>query len=333
MFKTVRKVLLIIVCLAIFVVAAVGIAITISPKPFVYFLRSQKEEEIPEPEGFSEILANVASITDIAYPSQYKNNLMDIYYPENQEIKGTFLWTHGGSFIGGDKAMLQYWGPILANEGYVFISMNYQVAPESHYPGPLVQMQEAYEYLLANTDLYPMLTLDKMIIGGDSAGAQIASQFVAIQTNDDLAASMNFKQVIAPDNIIAAVLFCGPYDLKELASVSNKTYAYFIKQIGWAYLGMKNWQNSQEAKDASTVDHITSSYPTTFLTDGNSYSFETHARELEDNLKASGVQVTSLFFDPEVDGAVNHEYQFHLETEQAKLCLEMVKEFLSNLQG
>ncbi|MGG4106032.1 alpha/beta hydrolase [Paenibacillus lautus] len=63
---------------------------------------------------------------------------------------------------------------MMASKGYAVVNMNYEVAPEARYPAPVVQTTEVYQHLKELTD-YPSLDLDRLIVGGDSAGAQIAS--------------------------------------------------------------------------------------------------------------------------------------------------------------
>ena len=49
-----------------------------------------------------------------------------------------------------------------------------------------------------------LLILIKLLLG-DSAGAQLTSQYVAMQTNEDLRDEMHFEQQFKPSQIKAAV--------------------------------------------------------------------------------------------------------------------------------
>src|SRR5207248_2396483 len=59
---------------------------------------------------------------------------------------------------------------MIAANGYTVVSINYQRAPENHYPGPIIQLGEAYEFLQRDARRFPAVDLHRLIIGGDSAG-------------------------------------------------------------------------------------------------------------------------------------------------------------------
>ncbi|MGG4106033.1 hypothetical protein AAXB25_19200 [Paenibacillus lautus] len=154
-----------------------------------------------------------------------------------------------------------------------------------------------------------------------------SSQIIAIQTNADLAQRTGIEQVVPEDTIQAALLYCGPYNVKQLASVTGRFEKFFLNQLGWAYVGTRNWKDRGEAEEASTTNHVTSDYPPIFITDGNTGSFEQHGKELEARLQEANVPVKSLFY-PLSYGEVQHEYQFQLNTKEAMECFEMTLTFL-----
>lgn len=53
------------------------------------------------------------------------------------------------------------------------------------------------------------IDLDQVVIGGDSAGAQLTSQYVAMQTNSSLRSEMGFEQRFTPSQIKGAIFFGG----------------------------------------------------------------------------------------------------------------------------
>lgn len=313
------------------VVVVIGafLVIQISPAPFVYWFRHQPDPGPAAPENWAEIEKLVEVQRDLVYPSKYKSNTLDIYLPKNNQSKlPTILWVHGGAFVAGDKSGTSYWCTMMASKGYAVVSMNYEVAPEARYPAPIIQMTEVYQHLQQLASNYPALDVNRLIVGGDSAGAQISSQFIAIQTNPDLAERMGMAAVVPKDTLKAALLYCGPFNVKQLANVTGRTEKFFLSRLGWAYIGKRSWQEGTEAIEASTIHHVTGDFPPTFITDGNTGSFEKHGKELEATLQAANVPVTSLFY-PLSHGEVFHEYQFQLNTEEARECFDLTLSFLS----
>lgn len=322
---------------ALIVIIVLGgvIAVNVSPKPFIFFLNhmSGLNEVTPRPSDIESYTAQVDIVKDVTYTSTYGSNKLDIFLPKEDKNKKypTIVWTHGGSFIGGDKSGTSDWATMMASKGYVVVSINYEVAPASRYPGPVKQLDEAYRYLERLQDSYYQMDLSKVVIGGDSAGAQIASQFVAVQTNPKLAKEMNMKPSIPQKSLKATVLYCGPYDIQGMLDTDNKLITFFVNQIGWAYLGMKDWATSEEINQASTSRQVTENYPPTFLSDGNSGSFEKQAKNLQYRLETKNVPVETLFFPS--TKLVPHEYQFELDTTEAKECFEKTLSFLKTYTG
>lgn len=139
--------------------------------------------------------------------------------------------------MGGDKAGMANWATMIAANGYAVVSINYELAPQAHYPGPIIQLREAYEFVKANQQRFPAVDLHQLIIGGDSAGAQLASQLIAMQTNAELAESMQLPTIIPGEDITGAILYCGPYGLRGLYDSEDWFGRFFVRQVGWAYFG------------------------------------------------------------------------------------------------
>ena len=331
--KRIFKVILCIFLAALVALGGILLSLQLSPRVFVGFLRHSGaftgKSYIP---SFIADKADMVSvIQNISYPSNYESNTLDIYYPSNASaVKATVFWMHGGGFISGDKNDIRPFAMGLVQNGYAVVSINYALAPETRYPAPITQLGEAYQFIIHNLQKYPQLSSDKLIFGGDSAGAQIASQFVALQSSKSLRDKMGLKQTIEPQKIKAAVLYCGPYDLKGFDNVEDDFMKLFVQQIGWAYLGQKSWRETDAASQVSTVAFITKDYPAAFITDGNSGSFEIQGKEMAKVLKQNGVAVQGLFY-PASEVVLPHEYQFDYLNygEQARTCLEQTLDFLN----
>ncbi len=239
------------------------------------------------------------------------------------------FWVHGGGFVGGDKLDITGYAVELAAHGYTVVNINYALAPKKQYPTPVLQLGEAYEYIKANTQKYD-LKLNRVYFAGDSAGAQISGQFVNVQTSTEYAKLTKITPVVELTTIKGVLLFCGPYSMSELAKIeSTKEIQEFMRTAGWAYLGEKNWEGLNETKIASILDHVTKNYPPTFITDGNTASFENQGKALVSALQSEGVVVESLFFDKNVSGELGHEFQFKMNTSAGEDTFNKVLGFLS----
>ncbi|MDY0278152.1 MAG: alpha/beta hydrolase [Acholeplasma sp.] len=229
------------------IVSALFVFLTSTPNLLPFTLRQVwNKEELYELKEYLSIKDDIEMYKDLEYPSKYGENKLDIYFSKTSETaKPVIIWIHGGAFVSGDKSDLKVFGSMMAAEGFTFIAINYELAPESHFPRPLIQVSEVIQYL--SKMKYEMIDLEKVIIGGDSAGAHIAANFAALQTNEELSEEMKIKPVINKDFLKGVLLYCGPFDLKRIDnmiggssnSILNKVLGYSINQIGWHFLVKK----------------------------------------------------------------------------------------------
>ena len=298
--------------LAVFIVVLLVFPF-VSPLPATFILKFAFRNGVAvAPDNYEEMKAQVTAIKDLTYPSLYRDNLADVYFLKDAtEPLPVVLWVHGGAFVGGDKDDIEIYATALAYEGFAVVSMNYQLAPKAKYPTPVIQTGEACLWLEDLAAQYPLDT-ERLILAGDSAGAHIVAQFAAIQSNRDYAEEMAMEQIIPVGIIKSVLLFCGPFDIAKMGTGGNALINFFIDRAAWAYFGDRNWAESF-SQQATIVNHITAKFPATFISDGNTGSFEDHARGLASVLEHNNVPVETYFVDPTVEIA-KHEYQFIMNT-------------------
>ncbi|SMF84775.1 Acetyl esterase/lipase [Paenibacillus uliginis N3/975] len=303
----------------------------LSPTPKAFLIKKAFEGGMFVPsDNYDNALEDTKIIKDINYNSKFPDGRLDIVYPKNHiEKTPVIFWVHGGGFVGGDKSDITGYAVELAARGYTVVNINYALAPKREYPTPVLQLGEAYEYIKENAKKYE-LELDQVYFAGDSAGAQISGQFVNIQTSPEYARLTKIDAIVDPSTIKGVLLFCGPYNMPELAMMeTSKQVQDFLRAAGWAYFGDKNFEKSTEIEIASIFNYVTKDYPPTFITDGNTASFEDQGKALASALQNKGVPVDGLFFDKNVSGELAHEFQFIMNTPAAQEAFNKVLEFLS----
>ena len=297
---------------------AAATALTLlTPYPVSFLARAMFQNGVAAaPDGYALTAERVSVEKNLRYPSKYKDNTADIYLPKNQE--GPFpvvLWVHGGAFVGGDKKDIEIYATALAAEGFAVVSMNYRRAPEAQYPTPVIQTVEAYRWLTTLSGDYP-LDLDRLVLAGDSAGAHIAAQVAAIQTNGRYANEMAVEQAIPPGTLKAVLLFCGPFDVSKLSEIENPLMSFLLTKTAQAYFG-RGIRTGALANQATIPNHVTNAFPPAFISDGNTGSLENHSRGLADTLAQHGVPFETYFIPLETETA-KHEYQFIMNTPAGK---------------
>lgn len=317
----------------ILLISAGTIYLYISPMPGVFLLRYAfgGEGEVQNPDDYDQIFQNVSIKKDLTYPSEDGRNQYDLYLPRHAENPlPVIVWIHGGAFVAGDKSGVENWAVMLANEGYAVAAMNYEWAPEIKYPGQVRQVEECIKELKNLSSSEQMLDLSNVIIAGDSAGAHIAAQAGLLATNPQYSELIGVESTLTKKELKAMLLYCGPYNVEKILKVDNSFMQFLASRIGWALLGDKHWQEGNMIETTTIKNYITKDYPPTFLSDGNSGSFELEGKELISKLESEGVKTQSLFFDKSL-GEIGHEYQFNLSSKQGMQTFTQTIQFLDEI--
>ena len=333
----VKTILIFIVCLIVIVLISFFVVINISPTLGSWIIRLLFKHPPPAPPPDLVYTDKVLSIQDIQYgDSEYE--FLDLYIPEQtpgNALCPLILWIHGGAFVGGDKKDALYFAQALAYQGYAVAVINYSLAPESKYPIPVFQTGLAFSFLIESSySGKEHIDSNRIFIAGDSAGAHIAAQFAALQTNSQYRdtfqsshGSIPFTDVTIDKSLSGALLYCGPYVAQKMYTASHPLFFFMVWQGGWAYFGNRNLLSSASVNEIDIIQNATDDFPPTFITDGNTLSFTEHANDLSIQLSALGVSVTELFFD-DTDENVYHEFQFNLKSVAGREALHQTLLFL-----
>jgi len=280
---------------------------------------------VTPPAGFAQIARTVTGqrvpVPAPGAPTAY----LDIYTPDGEggQPRPVILWIHGGGFISSSAATVADYAILLAHAGYTVASLDYSLAPGSRYPVPLRQGNAALRFLRANAGRFGGDPA-RIVLGGDSAGAQIASELAAVQTDPGLARSAGLTAAVPSGALRGVVLFCGLYDLRTVGSTGFPALRTYL----WAYTGVRDWTSYPAIDQLSTVLHVTSGYPPTFLSVGDADPFASQAAELASALRRHAVRLTTLFWTGTGDH-LNHEYQFNFDLPQARTAFQRTLAFLA----
>lgn len=276
---------------------------------------------------------SVRAQSNISYGSAGHDTTLDVFSPRGTAGPlPTIVWIHGGAWISGDKSDVDPYLRILAGHGYTTVGLNYTVGPEATYPTALIQLNSALSYIdthAARLGIDP----ERIVLAGDSAGAQLASQLVGIITDPDYAHLIGIRPAMTPTQLKAVVLNCGVYDLGALAELTG-IGAWGFKTALWAYSGTKDWSQSYVGSTMSTIDFVTSAYPPTYISGGNGDALTwLQSVPMARALSAAGVPTTTLFWSADHQPQLPHEYQFHLDLQDARTALHATLDFLSTQLG
>lgn len=265
--------------------------------------------------------AGITARRDIAYGADETEKL-DLHLPSgaagSSHMLPVIVWIHGGGFLAGDKSHIANYLQIIAAAGYAVVGINYTLAPAAHYPEPTRQANDALAYVTANA---ATLNIDpaRIIIAGDSAGAQIAAQLAIAIDDPAYASALELKPAIPRTALRGLLLYCGFYDPDGLKA--DGPMGGFLKAVAWSYLGIKDLNAATSPAQFSILRSITSNLPPLFISAGNGDPLLSNSEALAEAATKLGVTVDTLFFPADTTPPLEHEYQFNLDTEAGRLAL------------
>lgn len=121
-----------------------------------------------------------------------------LYQPtESPRLTAGLLWLHGGGYVSGSVDTEDVRARALAAElGCVLVSVDYRLAPETPFPGPLEDCYAALRWLHANAgDLG--VDVGRLAVGGGSAGGGLAAA-LALLARDRGEVPLAFQALVAP---------------------------------------------------------------------------------------------------------------------------------------
>lgn len=311
-----------------------GVLFVVTPWPAALLIRGLFEQGARD--TVAEMLPYVPATPltealDVAYGDAGADTTLDVFSPASSTGPlPTVIWIHGGAWISGFKEDVDPYARMLAAEGYTTVSLNYTVSPETVYPTAIGQLNSAIGFLVQHADQY-RIDPDRIVIAGDSAGANLTSQLALITTNPEYARTLELTPSLRPEQLRGVILNCGIYDVSGIPDAPG-IGGWGFRIALWAYLGDKDWSNHHGGDQMSTIEHVTAQFPATWISGGNDDPLTaTQSKPMAAKLSALGVDVTEVFYPDDHEPALPHEYQFHLDFEDARTAYDSTVAFLATV--
>jgi acetyl esterase/lipase len=220
--------------------------------------------------------------------------------------RGTFFHLHGGGYTGGSAAVGRLYTRITADGGPDIVSVDYRLAPEHPYPAAVDDALAAYRALLET------VPAEKVVVGGESAGGNLALALV--------------QRLIAEDlPLPVAVVPIYPWsDLTHTSAswTTNGRRDILTKQgldhCSLAYAGTLPLDDPKVSPQFGSF----AGFPPAFIAVGTRDCLLEDARAVTRALRAEGVDVTLR----EWDGAI-HGFTV-LPTKESKEAMAEIRDFV-----
>jgi acetyl esterase/lipase len=274
---------------------------------------------------------DLVEIVDEAYDIASPDGRLDVFRPRRDEPLPTVVWVHGGAFVSGSKSDVSNYLRVLAGRGLTTVGVDYSIAPGSRYPTPVKQVAAALAHVVDHAD---RLGIDpgRVVLAGDSAGAQIAAQVALLVTDPAYAAEIGIDAPVPSSSLRGLVLFCGAYDFR-LARGTSRLGGWLVDTAIWSYLGSSRRHDERTTRQGTVPLHVSPSFPPSFVSAGNADPLLPHTLGLIEALEQHGVDRDVLLFDDAHAPRLGHEYQFDLDSADGREALDRAVAFVHRVAG
>lgn len=267
---------------------------------------------------------------NIVYDAADGDARLDLFQPNADPGRtaglATLVWVHGGGWVAGSKEQIANYLRIVASRGFNVVGVGYSLAPGHRFPTPLRQLDSALLYLAAHAQ---QLGIDarRIVLAGDSAGAQIVRQYALAAVHPPYATRLSLNIGMAPGRIRGLVLFCGAFELGTMQPAGS--LGRVVRAMLWSYWGEKNVASTATLALMQLDPLAIGALPPMFISVGDADPLDAQSRDFADQAVAAGVAVDSLFFDATPPRKLGHEYQFNLDLPEGREALQRMAEFIA----
>lgn len=269
---------------------------------------AKRDEGLTTPE-------DIKRYDDISYGPDNKWNLLDIYHKKEVTApQPVIVNIHGGGWVYGTKEVYQFYCMNLAQRGFTVVNFNYRLAPEVNYPAQLEDINAVMTFIKEHGAEY-YLDTENVFVVGDSAGGQLASQYLTIYSNPEYAKYFDFK---VPDvQIRGAGLNCGLYDVKKSIEVGLEKR---IEDL----VGKENFQKKCNGvtvlETLDVIGNMTKDYVPSFVMSAHNDFLVENAEPMYRHLKSLGVDCEMKIYGSKEQEEIAHVFHVNIKLEEARKC-------------
>jgi len=165
------------------------------------------------------------SLQDIVFRDTSDSELkLDLYLPNSGEESPFVVFAHGGAWVLGDKGHRPMFDRLTAS-GFAVADVQYRLAQQARYPGPVRDVVAAVKWVRDNAEQYD-IDAARGALAGYSAGAHLA-MLVGLAPGHERFQPPGYKPDV-PASVDAIVGYSGPYDFTTSEASSNPAVTAFF---------------------------------------------------------------------------------------------------------
>ena len=266
--------------------------------------------------------ADIVRYDNICYGKDNRWNLLDVYHQKEVDApRPAIVSIHGGGWVYGDKERYQYYCMNLAQRGFTVVNFSYRLAPEHIFPAALEDVNDVFVWIAEHGRQYQIDT-DRLFVVGDSAGGQLASQYLALLTCKEYRKLFDFTVPHDRLTVLGAGLNCGLYDTKRFIMEAEED------DIIFHYL---NHDRETYLDRMDTFSHVTEKFPPSFIMTSCHDFLYPYAEPMYQLLQELGVPCRYRVYGASDRTDVAHVFHLDIRLAEAALCNDEECEFFRSI--
>ncbi len=154
------------------------------------------------------------TLTEDLHYGALPRQVLDVYTPKGAFDAPVIVFVHGGYWHGGDKSEYRFLAESFVQHGYVFVAINYRLAPGTVFPGFVQDAARAVRWVSGHIRRF----------GGDPERVALVGHSSGAHTVSLLSVDASYLEGVglSRDRIRASVGISGPYDFITVFDTDEK---------------------------------------------------------------------------------------------------------------
>lgn len=275
-----------------------------------------------------EPIESVDYVLDLDYVGDgIRQHRLDVIAPrDTRDPLPVYVYFHGGGWTSGDKSALTKYCASQATGGMVVVNVNYRMATRFHMRHMLQDAEAAVSWVTRNIAPYGG-DPKSIVLGGDSAGGQIAALLAASRSDDDLAQHFGLKHD-SKGNIVGVVQHCSAVDFSVMLErgfiLSLEFVRMLLPQRG------RGLPLAEAARYLSPIEWVGPKFPPVFITTSEQDPFYRANLNFISRLRARSVPVDMLIYD-RASRNTRHTWQQDYRYPESQEVYRRLQKFVSRV--
>jgi acetyl esterase/lipase len=273
----------------------------------------------------------VTRVTDVPYSEDgAREHLLDVLRPvEDVHVAPVYVYFHGGGWTSGDKAATDRYCASQAAAGFVVVNANYRLTARCDGYHMRCMVDDANRVLAWTRDNVSRFGGDpgRIVVGGDSAGGQLAALTVAAASRPDLATHFGLAPALAPRVLRGVVQHCSFADVSVAFGRWSLAVGFVRMLLPDRGRGLRGAAFREAARYLSPVEWVSAGFPATFVTTSARDFLRRPSEALVERLRRADVPVETLVLGRQ-HRAARHTWQQDAALPESQLVYRSLHEFL-----